>query len=134
MVGPKERPLPIISYVGWFEGQTCVEFLGEIFSIMLRQLAKNLRRGTTGTHDQEVYVVDFRGPYIFIIRTYFTGELIKRVHPNRCPGDENYVKEDWLRAMSALARSLRYPLSRKAKVGAIQRCISCGAHTVSNDI
>ncbi|KKK27272.1 hypothetical protein ARAM_002253 [Aspergillus rambellii] len=40
--------LPIISCTGWFEGQTWREFLEETISVMLGQLAKNIRYSSAG--------------------------------------------------------------------------------------
>ncbi|PYI06517.1 hypothetical protein BO78DRAFT_386883 [Aspergillus sclerotiicarbonarius CBS 121057] len=128
MVGPQERALPIVSYVGWFEGQTWKEFLAEVLSIMLGQLAANLGGRV---QDQEIYVIGFYRRYIYLARGIFTTDLISRVHAQGCAENEAfelkftrgydlYLKEDWLEAMRALTRLFRYLFSGNAKVGALQ--------------
>ncbi|KAE8334235.1 hypothetical protein BDV24DRAFT_146198 [Aspergillus arachidicola] len=124
MVGPQERRLPILSFAGWYEGQTWGEFLAEILSIMLGQLARNRN---VDSRDQEAFIIGFHGRYVYIARGYFTSELISRAHLKGCTEDETIkiqftrgydlsLKEDWLEAMNALARLLRYLLSENAEM------------------
>ncbi|PLB48728.1 hypothetical protein P170DRAFT_446569 [Aspergillus steynii IBT 23096] len=128
MVSPKERRLPIISFAGWYEGQTWSEFLAEILSIMLGQLAKNIR---VDFQDQEVFIVGFYGRCIYIARGYFTTDLISQVQLHGYTEDETIEiqftrgcnlssREDWLEAMDALTGLLRYQLSGNAMVSALK--------------
>ncbi|KAI9930117.1 hypothetical protein ASPWEDRAFT_179481 [Aspergillus wentii DTO 134E9] len=128
MVGPLEQPVPIISYAGWFEGQTWGEFVGDILSIMLGQLAKNIKMGI---QDQEVFVMGFHGIYLYIARGFFTADVISRVHLKGLPENEDFdlkfthgynlsLKDDWAAAMHAFSRLFRYLLNGRAEVGALQ--------------
>ncbi|KAK1148653.1 hypothetical protein N8T08_008538 [Aspergillus melleus] len=129
----QEGHIPIVSFTGWYEGQTWDQFLVETLSIMLGQLAKNiaLHHVHAGPHDQEVFVVGFHGRYVHIAHGLFLADTIMRVHSEGCSTDEVFalkftrgydltLKEDWLEAMRALARLFRYLFSGNAKVGAIQ--------------
>ncbi|PLB48046.1 hypothetical protein P170DRAFT_204622 [Aspergillus steynii IBT 23096] len=129
----QEGHVPILSFTGWYEGQTWDQFLAETLSIMLGQLAKNitLHSGHAGPQDQEVFVVGFHGRYVHIAHGLFLADTIMRVHSEGCTADEVFalkfsrgydlcLKEDWLEAMRALARLFRYLFSGNAKVGAIQ--------------
>ncbi|PYI08045.1 hypothetical protein BO78DRAFT_417063 [Aspergillus sclerotiicarbonarius CBS 121057] len=64
------KPVPIIFFTGWFEGQTWYQFLMEILSIMLGKLARNITlqrpQHNARLHDQEVFVVGFYGFYFHI--------------------------------------------------------------------
>ncbi|KAE8402303.1 hypothetical protein BDV37DRAFT_295455 [Aspergillus pseudonomiae] len=123
MIGPRERRLPIISFAG-----TWSEFLAEILSIMLGQLARNL---SGGYEDQEVFVIGFYERCIYIARGLFGKELISRVHVKGCTQDDTVelqftrgydlsLREDWFEAISALAKLLRYLLSGNAKMSALK--------------
>ncbi|KAE8382749.1 hypothetical protein BDV26DRAFT_288307 [Aspergillus bertholletiae] len=127
MVGPQEQRLPIVSFAGWYEGQTWSEFLADILSIMLGQLAKNLNRHSK---DQEVFIIGFYGQCIYIARGYFTSDIISRAHLKGCKEDDAIeiqftrgynlsLKKDWVDAVNALTRLLQYLFSGNAKVGAL---------------
>ncbi|PYI09188.1 hypothetical protein BO78DRAFT_405152 [Aspergillus sclerotiicarbonarius CBS 121057] len=129
IVGLPEARIPVISFVGWYEKETWTEFLGEIVSIMLGQLAKNI--DSAGLQDQEVFAVGFYGRCIYIARGYFTSDLIARVHSKGCSDNETVnldftrgydlrLKDDWLEGTRGLTRLLRYILSGTARVGAIR--------------
>ncbi|OOF93887.1 hypothetical protein ASPCADRAFT_132229 [Aspergillus carbonarius ITEM 5010] len=129
IVGLPEVRIPVISFVGCYEKETWNEFLGEIVSIMLGQLAKNI--DSAGLQDQEVFAVGLYGRCIYIARGYFTSDLIARVHSKGCSENEmvnldftrSYdlrLKEDWLEAARGLTRLLRYLLSGTARLGGIQ--------------
>ncbi|KAI9040773.1 uncharacterized protein KD926_007716 [Aspergillus affinis] len=105
VVGPQERRLPIISFVGWYEGQTWGDFIAEILSIMLGQLAKNT---SVKLQDQEVFVVG-----IFWARCLYLPSIFQK-------GLDFAVKEDWFEAMIALTGLLRYLLSGNSKVSAVE--------------
>ncbi|KAE8357535.1 hypothetical protein BDV27DRAFT_170446 [Aspergillus caelatus] len=131
IVGPRTQYLPIISFTGGLENQTWDEFLIETYSAMLGQLTRNLSILQTGFEDQEVFIIGFHGPYLHIARGYFPKGLITRVHAEGYSENEtkslNFTrgynlcfKEDWLEAIRALSRLLRYIISGKAKVGAVQ--------------
>ncbi|EHA18368.1 hypothetical protein ASPNIDRAFT_38025 [Aspergillus niger ATCC 1015] len=141
-VGPRDNSLPIISYTGWFEEQTWEEFVGEVLSVMLGQLAKTLtvHKHSQGLQDQEVFVVGFHGPQIYIARGYFPPDEISRVHSKGISGNEFFEleftrgynpceRDDWLEAMRALTRLFRYLLSGNSKVGAMQVYLSKSATT-----
>ncbi|KAE8409150.1 hypothetical protein BDV37DRAFT_267905 [Aspergillus pseudonomiae] len=132
VVGPRAEYLPIISFTGWFPGQTWSELLIETFSAMLGQLTKNLSILDTGFQDQEVFILGFHGPYIHIARGFFTKDLISRVYaqghfdqePINLQFTRSYdlfLKEDWLEATRVLTRLIRYLLSGTARVGAVQK-------------
>ncbi|GAA83132.1 hypothetical protein AKAW_01247 [Aspergillus luchuensis IFO 4308] len=142
-VGPRDNSLPIISYTGWFEGQTWEGFVGEVLSVMLGQLAKTftIHKHNQGLQDQEVFVVGFYGPHIYIARGHFPVETITRVHAKGCSDDEYLElkftrgydpcrKDDWMEAMRALSRLFRYLMSGSGKVGAIQKILSESATAV----
>ncbi|KAL1852565.1 hypothetical protein Plec18170_005696 [Paecilomyces lecythidis] len=125
--------VPIISYAAWFEGETWKEFLEDTLSVMLGQLAKNVkfRNGHTGFQDQEVFVLGFHGLGFHIVRGFFTADVISRVQVNGCSVDDAFelrftrsynllFKQDWLEATRALTRLLRYLQSGESKVGAMQ--------------
>ncbi|PYI04577.1 hypothetical protein BO78DRAFT_320064 [Aspergillus sclerotiicarbonarius CBS 121057] len=126
----KESSIPIISFTGWFEGQTWDQFLMETLSIMLGHLARNMSCGG-GLQDQEVYTVGFHGSYLHIGHGLFLADTIRRVHSNGFSSEEVFdlrfsrsynllLKQDWLEATRALSRLFRYLLSGEAKVGVIQ--------------
>ncbi|RAK99516.1 uncharacterized protein BO80DRAFT_359147 [Aspergillus ibericus CBS 121593] len=126
----KDSFIPIISFTGWFEGQTWDQFLMETLSIMLGHLARNLPRSGE-LQDQEVYTVGFHGSYLHIGHGLFPADTIKRVHIKGFSSEEVfdmrfsrsynlYLKKDWLEAMRALSRLFRYLLSGEAKVSVIQ--------------
>ena len=102
---------------------------------MLGQLANNIRIRGQRLQDQEVFVVGFYGPHIYIARGYFPVETINRVHAKGCSDDEHLElkftrgydpcrKGDWMEAMRALSRLFRYLRSGSAKVGVIQKILS----------
>ncbi|RWQ94138.1 hypothetical protein C8Q69DRAFT_508482 [Paecilomyces variotii] len=102
--------LPIISYTGWFEGQTWRQFLEETLSVMIGQLVGNIKIQdksswvhSKGCHSDEIFQLNFTRGY------------------DLC------LKEDWLEATRALARLFRYLLSGNAKVGAVQAYSQPGA-------
>ncbi|KAJ9313861.1 hypothetical protein DTO271D3_5955 [Paecilomyces variotii] len=130
--------LPIISYTGWFEGQTWRQFLEETLSVMIGQLVGNIKIQDNHSCDQEVFVVGFHGACVHIAHGLFTTDMISRVHSKGCQSDEIFqlnftrgydlcFKEDWLEATRALARLFRYLLSGNAKVGAVQAYSPPGA-------
>ncbi|XRM40877.1 hypothetical protein ABZX51_004179 [Aspergillus tubingensis] len=138
-VGPRREP--IISCPTWREGQPWDQFTAEVLSVMLGQLADNIRIRGQRLQDQEVFVVGFYGPHIYIARGYFPVETIKRVHAKGCSDDEHLElkftrgydpcrKDDWLEAIRALSRLFRYLMSGSAKVGAIQKILSESATAV----
>ncbi|PYH35142.1 uncharacterized protein BO87DRAFT_434791 [Aspergillus neoniger CBS 115656] len=140
-VGPRKEERPIISCPTWREGQPWDQFTAEVLSVMLGQLANNIRIRGQRLQDQEVFVVGFYGPNIYIARGYFPVETIKRVHAKGCSDDEHLElkftrgydpcrKDDWLEAIRALSRLFRYLMSGSAKVGAIQKILSESATTV----
>ncbi|KAI9932719.1 hypothetical protein AWENTII_004958 [Aspergillus wentii] len=139
-VGPRTESLPIISFTGWFEGQTWGEFLAETLGVMIGQLVKNIsvQSSSTGFQDQEVFVIGFHGCQIHIARGYFTTDVISRVHSKGCSEKDVFelnftqgynlcLKEDWLEALRALTRLFRYLHSGNAKVGAIQAYLQRGS-------
>ncbi|PLN84929.1 hypothetical protein BDW42DRAFT_161934 [Aspergillus taichungensis] len=126
--GPPEKRVPILSFAGWYEGQTWKEFLTEILSIMLGQVARNVN---VCYEDQEVFIIGFYERCIYIARGFFTKDLISRVHLKGCSEDETIellltrgynlsLREEWMEAVGVLANLLRYLLSGNAKVGALQ--------------
>ncbi|KAI9043423.1 uncharacterized protein KD926_003574 [Aspergillus affinis] len=135
-VGQPAQRLPVLSFTGWYEGQTWNEFLMETVSIMLGQLTKSLevQRSSEGVQGQEVFVAGFHGFHCHIACAWFAESLISRVHAKGCSENEvlnlqftrGYnlcLKEDWLETTRALTRLLRYLLSGRAKVSAIQACM-----------
>ncbi|PLB48831.1 hypothetical protein P170DRAFT_425839 [Aspergillus steynii IBT 23096] len=52
----ENQHFPILSFTGWFPGQTWNGFLGETLAIMLGQLASNIQ---FGLRDQEIFVLGF---------------------------------------------------------------------------
>lgn len=109
---------------------------------MLGQLAKTLtvHKHSQGLQDQEVFVVGFHGPQIYIARGYFPPDEISRVHSKGISGNEFFEleftrgynpceRDDWLEAMRALTRLFRYLLSGNSKVGAMQVYLSKSATT-----
>ncbi|EHA26069.1 hypothetical protein ASPNIDRAFT_36503 [Aspergillus niger ATCC 1015] len=132
-VGTRADFIPIISFTGWYEGQTWNELLTDTICTMLGHLTMNLRISPHGgVQSQEVFVVGFHGPYLHICRGFFSRDLIARVHLYGCSDEEEYdleftrgynlyLKEDWLEAIRALTRLLRYLLSGKAMVAAVHR-------------
>ncbi|GLA65550.1 hypothetical protein AtubIFM54640_007733 [Aspergillus tubingensis] len=140
-VGPLTEGRPIISCPTWREGLPWDQFTAEVLSVMLGQLANNIRIRDQKLQDQEVFVVGFYGPHIYIARGYFPVETIKRVHAKGCSDDEHLElkftrgydpcrKYDWMEAMRALSRLFRYLRSGSAKVGAIQKILSESVATV----
>ncbi|PYH91027.1 hypothetical protein BO71DRAFT_360244 [Aspergillus ellipticus CBS 707.79] len=132
-VGPPDGRVPIISYTGWFEEQTWSDFLEETLSVMIGQLATNLRRQKDSgrVHDQEVFVVGFHGRTIHIARGSITADEIARIHSQGCSEKDRFelhftrgydlcLKDDWLEATRALTRLFRYLLSGGAKVSAME--------------
>ncbi|KAF7592742.1 hypothetical protein BBP40_012500 [Aspergillus hancockii] len=131
-ISTADKFLPIISFTGWYEGQTWNEFLVDTLSVMLGQLAKNIkaRIGRARLQDQEVFVVGFHGYQVHIARGYFSAATIARIHSKGCSEDEvvelqfsrGYdlcYKGDWVEATRVLARLFRYLLSGGSKVGAM---------------
>ncbi|OOF97274.1 hypothetical protein ASPCADRAFT_206090 [Aspergillus carbonarius ITEM 5010] len=129
----QEEPVPILSFTAWFEGQTWSEILVETFSVMLGQLARNISvlGNSAGRRDQDVFVIGFHGLHLHIAHGLFRADTVSRVHSKGCSAHEAFdlrftrgynlsLKEDWLEAIRALARLLRYLLSGKAQVGAIE--------------
>ncbi|RAL04445.1 uncharacterized protein BO80DRAFT_452535 [Aspergillus ibericus CBS 121593] len=121
VIGPRDQYLPIITFTGWFPGQTWEQYLIEILSAMLGQMTQNLDILKTGFQDREVFVVGFHGPYLHIVRGFFPKDLIARVHAEGYAGNEVFhleftrgyylwSKGDWLDATRALTRLLRYLL------------------------
>ncbi|OJZ88688.1 hypothetical protein ASPFODRAFT_130951 [Aspergillus luchuensis CBS 106.47] len=140
-VGPLMEGRPVISCPTWREGQPWDQFTAEVLSVMLGQLANNIRIRGQKLQDQEVFVVGFYGPHIYIARGYFPVETITRVHAKGCSDDEYLElkftrgydpcrKDDWMEAMRALSRLFRYLMSGSAKVGAIQKILSESATAV----
>ncbi|RAL00464.1 uncharacterized protein BO80DRAFT_383146 [Aspergillus ibericus CBS 121593] len=132
-VDVKDTPVPILSFPGWYERQTWSEYLEETLSVMLGQLASNLsaKDRSAGRKDEEVFVVGFHGLYLHIAHGHFRADTISRVHAKGCSDHEVFdlkftrghnlsLKEDWVEAVRALARLLRFLLSGSAKVGAIE--------------
>ncbi|PYI33239.1 hypothetical protein BP00DRAFT_493907 [Aspergillus indologenus CBS 114.80] len=124
----QRRDLPILSFTSWFEDQTWGEYLGETLSIMLGQLACNVK---PGLGDQEMFVLGFYKRQIFIARGFFTKDQISRVHSKGCSADETFTiaftrgydlssKEDWDEAVERLVGLLRYFLSGNAQIGGLQ--------------
>ncbi|KAB8208131.1 hypothetical protein BDV34DRAFT_233660 [Aspergillus parasiticus] len=146
MVKLQEGLVPIISYTGWFEGQTWSQFLMETLSIMLGQLAKtmSIRTGNTGVQDQNIFVVGYYGRYIHVARGLFPADTIARVHSQGCSKDEAFdlkftrsydlcSKKDWLEATRALTRLYRYLLSGNTKANAVQAYLQRTTNT-GNDV
>ncbi|KAE8352432.1 hypothetical protein BDV28DRAFT_165516 [Aspergillus coremiiformis] len=128
MIRVQNQYLPILSFTSWFQDQTWGEFLGETLSIMLGQLACNVK---LGLHDQEIFVLGFYKRQIFIARGFFTKDQISRVHAKGCSADETFniaftrgydlsYKKDWNEAVARLVGLLRYFLSGNAKIGGLQ--------------
>ncbi|KAE8158337.1 hypothetical protein BDV40DRAFT_291863 [Aspergillus tamarii] len=116
IVGPRAQYLPIISFTG-----TWNEFLMETYCTMLGQLTRNLSILQTGFEDQEVFIVGFHRPYLHITHRYFPEGLITRAFSLKfTPGYNLCFKEDWLEVICVLSRLLRYIISGKVKVGAVQ--------------
>ncbi|OJJ73351.1 hypothetical protein ASPBRDRAFT_670667 [Aspergillus brasiliensis CBS 101740] len=146
-VGPMGKEVPVISYSAWYEAQTWDEFVAEVLSVMLGHLTRNIRiriRNQRLQQDQEVFVVGFYGPQIYIARGYFPVETINRVHDKGCADDEQFEllftrgydpfrKEDWVEAMRALSRLFRYLVSGRAKVGVIQKVLAETDTTVEKE-
>ncbi|PGH13514.1 hypothetical protein AJ79_03645 [Helicocarpus griseus UAMH5409] len=139
--------LPIISYTPWFYDQTWSEFLEQTVSIMLGQLALDMSvdSGSTGSRDQEVFVVGFHGSYFHIGHALFTADVISRVHSRGCSQDEvvglefthGYnlcLKKDWLEAMRALVRLFRYIVSGDSKIGVIQALLEGTANNLGEAV
>lgn len=112
----------------WIEGQTSHDFLAENLSIMLGQLAANV---SIDHQDQEVFTLGLYGSSIYISRGLFTTSQIAKVHSKGCSENEVFhlrfsrgynlsLRKDWLEAMHALSRLLRYLMSGNAKVGSIR--------------
>ncbi|PYI33482.1 hypothetical protein BP00DRAFT_338723 [Aspergillus indologenus CBS 114.80] len=128
-VGPRGRSIPIISYTGWWIGQTWDEFLQETLGVMLGQLAQNIGvwKDDRLPQEEEVFVVGFHGYGIHIARGVFARDAVTRVHSRGFSADERFEveftrsynlcrKEEWNGAMRALTRLFRYLLSGDAKV------------------
>ncbi|PGH04879.1 hypothetical protein AJ79_06964 [Helicocarpus griseus UAMH5409] len=84
-VGPPGSRVPIITYTAWWEGQTLKEFLAETVSVMLGQLAANLRV-CGGLCDQEVFVAGFHGELFHVSRGFFCSDVV-----SKCP-DERMLR------------------------------------------
>ncbi|PWY81928.1 hypothetical protein BO70DRAFT_371344 [Aspergillus heteromorphus CBS 117.55] len=132
-IGPREKNLPIISYTGWFIGQTWRQFLGEKLSIMLGQLASNLGawKECDGLQDQEVFVVGFYDSCIHVARGVFTLDTVLRAHSQGLSQLEAFnleftrgynlcLKCDWLEGTRVLTRLFRYLFSGSSKVSAVR--------------
>lgn len=122
----------ILTSMKWLEGQTSHDFLAENQSIMLGQLAANV---STDHQDQEVFTLGLYGSCIYISRGLFTTTQMDRVHSKGCSENEVFhlkfsrgydlsLRKDWLEAMHALSRLLRYLMSGNAKVGAVRTHIN----------
>lgn len=109
---------------------------------MLGHLAQNIR---VSFQDQEVFVIGFHGPYIYIARGRFTTNQISRVQSGGFSENEVFelkftrgydlcLKEDWLEAMRALVRLLRYIISGDAKVSTVKAGLHRSAGTGCSDI
>lgn len=118
----------ILTSMKWLEGQTSHDFLAENLSIMLGQLAANV---SIDHQDQEVFTLGLYGSSIYISRGLFTTTQMEQVHSKGCSENETFhlkfsrgydlsLRNDWLEAMHALSRLLRYLMSGNAKVGAIR--------------
>ncbi|KAE8316150.1 hypothetical protein BDV41DRAFT_529196 [Aspergillus transmontanensis] len=141
----QEGLVPIISYTGWFEGQTWSQFLMETLSIMLGQLAKTMskRTGNTGVQDQEIFVVGFYGRYIHVAHGLFPADTIAWVYSQGFSKDEAFdlkftrgydlcSKKDWLEATRALTRLYRYLLSGNTRANAVQAYLQRTTNTGNN--
>ncbi|RAK74299.1 uncharacterized protein BO72DRAFT_384960 [Aspergillus fijiensis CBS 313.89] len=128
MIRTQDRNLPILSFTSWFHDQTWGEFLGQTLSIMLGQLACNVK---LGLRDQEMFVLGFYKRPIFFARGFFTKDQILRVHSKGCSADETFTiaftrgydlssKKDWDEAVGKLVGLLRYFLSGNAQIGGMQ--------------
>ncbi|PWY88928.1 hypothetical protein BO70DRAFT_157288 [Aspergillus heteromorphus CBS 117.55] len=145
VVKVREMSVPIVSFTGWFEGQTWDQFLSETLSIMLGQLAKNtsiLQREGRGPQDQETFVIGFHVPCFHVAYGLFPAATVARVHLQGFSlaevfdlkfsrGYDLCLKDDWMQAMRVLARLFRYLVSGKAKVGALQ-ALRGGSETGGN--
>ncbi|PLB55418.1 hypothetical protein P170DRAFT_443215 [Aspergillus steynii IBT 23096] len=132
---------PIISYAGWFEGQSWNNFLAETLNIMLGQLAANL---SVPFQDQDAFVVGYYGSCVFVARGSFSGDMISRVHSNGCSEEDVFQlkftrgydlssKDDWNDAMRALTRLFRYLLSGNARIDSLRTLFHQGASASSRD-
>ncbi|PWY83803.1 hypothetical protein BO94DRAFT_536478 [Aspergillus sclerotioniger CBS 115572] len=132
MVRVHDEYVPVLSFTGWFLEQTWSEFLGEIMSVMLGQLAHNLK---LGLQDQEMFVLGCFKRQIFIARGLFTKDQISRVHSKGFAEDESFrleltqgydlsTKESWFEGIQHLVGLLRYFVSGNANVGGLQAHIN----------
>ncbi|RAL06549.1 uncharacterized protein BO97DRAFT_358529, partial [Aspergillus homomorphus CBS 101889] len=132
-IGSREKNLPIVSYTGWFIGQTWSELLGETFSIMLGQLASNLGvwKNCNVLREQEVFVIGFYGSCIHVARGIFTLDPVSRAHSQGLSdigafnidftrGFNLCFKSDWLEAARVLTRLFRYLFSGSSRVSAMR--------------
>ncbi|PGH20430.1 hypothetical protein AJ80_03576 [Polytolypa hystricis UAMH7299] len=118
----------------WWEGQTWKEFLTETVSVMLGQLAANLK-----VYDS---LCDQRGFCGWLPR-----DVVSRVQMKGCsesevfelkftPGYDLCLRQDWVEAVRVLSRLFRYLLSGNANVGGIQDAlgkVAYAAKTVGYD-
>ncbi|RAK98806.1 uncharacterized protein BO80DRAFT_436713 [Aspergillus ibericus CBS 121593] len=115
--------VPVLSFAGWFQEQTWSEFLSENPSIMLGQLASNIK---LRLQDQEMFVVGCYKRQVFLARGLFTKDQISRVHAKGFSANEVFHldltrgydvsnKGDWFEAMKIFAGLLRYILSGNAR-------------------
>ncbi|KAK2813302.1 hypothetical protein FQN50_000617 [Emmonsiellopsis sp. PD_5] len=129
-VGPPNLGVPIITYPAWWEGQTWKEFLAETVSVMLGQLASNLKV-CNSLCDQEVFVAGFHGEFFHVARGFFRSDVISRVQKKGCSESDVFelkftrgydlcLKQDWVEAVRVLSRLFRYLLSGNANVGGMQ--------------
>ncbi|PYI02931.1 hypothetical protein BO78DRAFT_324077 [Aspergillus sclerotiicarbonarius CBS 121057] len=132
MIRLQNQYVPVLSFTGWFQEQTWSEFLGEILSIMLGQLAHNIK---LGLQDQEIFVLGSFKRQIFIARGFFTKDQISRAHAKGFSASEKFHlaltrgyelsnKDDWYEAMQRLVGLLRYLVSGNARVGGLQTYFS----------
>ena len=102
---------------------------------MFGQIAKYVSTRGGITEGQEAFAVGFHGVHFYIVRGYFTTDVISRVHLSGfSEGDiaelkltrgYNFaLKRDWLEATRALVRLLRYLLSGNAKIGVMRAASS----------
>ncbi|RAK93731.1 hypothetical protein BO79DRAFT_101249, partial [Aspergillus costaricaensis CBS 115574] len=117
-VGTRDEFIPIVSFTGWYKGQTWNELLTDTICSMLGHLTMNLTHGSHGgVQSQEVFVVGLHGPYLHICRGFFPRDRIARVYQHGYSDEEEfeleftrgynlYLKEDWLEATRALTRLL----------------------------
>ncbi|PLN79011.1 hypothetical protein BDW42DRAFT_173826 [Aspergillus taichungensis] len=120
--------VPIISFNGWYEGQTWGDSLRNTLSVMLGQLTKSLRRGAVFP-EQRVYIVGFFGKELYIALGLFSSDLITRAQSTGCledfeilisPGYNLCLQENWIEAIRGLTRLFRYLLGDHTRIDSIQ--------------